>query len=49
MIQTRVMADDPGATRDDLANKLEEVKHLNYLVFEKVPLQVANKFRFYVI
>jgi len=38
MIQTRVMADDPGATRDDLANKLEEVKHLNYLVFEKVPL-----------
>ena len=38
LIQTRVMADDPAATRDDLARKLEEVKHLNYLVYEKVPL-----------
>ena len=38
LIQTRVMADDPGSTREDLARKLEEVKHLNYLVYEKVPL-----------
>ena len=38
LIQTRVMADDPAATRDDLARKLEEVKNLNYLVYEKVPL-----------
>ena len=38
LIQTRVMADDPGSTREDLARKLEEIKHLNYLVYEKVPL-----------
>ena len=32
------MADDLSSTREDLANKLVEVKNLNYLVYEKVPL-----------
>ena len=38
LIQSRVLSDDPNSTREELANKLEEVKHLNYLVYEKVPL-----------
>ena len=39
LIQSRILSDDPNSTREDLANKLLEVKHLNMnLVFEKVPL-----------
>lgn len=38
LIQSRVLTDDPNTTREELANKLMEVKNLSYLVYEKVPL-----------
>eukprot|EP00092_Neocalanus_flemingeri_P020701 GFUD01022434.1.p1 GENE.GFUD01022434.1~~GFUD01022434.1.p1 ORF type:complete len:365 (+),score=72.70 GFUD01022434.1:448-1542(+) len=38
LIQSRVLTDDPGTTREALASKLMEVKNLSYLVYEKVTL-----------
>lgn len=38
LMQIRVLADNPNATRAEMAEKLDEVKNLSFLVCERVPL-----------
>ena len=38
LMQIRVLADNPTSTREEMADKLDEVKSLSFLVCERVPL-----------
>ena len=38
LMQIRVLADNPVSTREEMAEKLEELRSLSFLVCEKVPL-----------
>ena len=43
LMQIRVLADNPNSTRAEMAEKLDEVKNLSFLVCERVPLWKYQK------